>query len=129
MKLILISVGLLLSVQANATPIFRQLTEGLYDGGGTNITVTAQTVQIETGCSHGHFDRPTLNGNGTFFVDGFMQSEMMTMPPPPEKKVRFEGLVSRDGKQMKLTIVEGGSKNTELSFKKAAQLPHLMKCR
>lgn len=112
-----------------STVTHRLLNKGLYDGGGTNLTVAAKTVRIEMGCAHGEFTRPVLSGNGTFFVDGFMQSEMMSMPPPAKRNVRYEGSISSDGRELKLTIIENGIRSGEMVFKKSAQLPYLMKCR
>lgn len=130
MKLLMIAMGLMFSLQTMAsTATHRSLNKGLYDGGGTNLTVGTKTAQIEMGCSHGDFARPTLNGNGTFFADGFIQSEMMSMPPPAKRSVHYEGSISKDGKELKLTIVEKGVRSSEMIFKKTTSLPHLMKCR
>lgn len=130
MKLLLIAASLVLSVQSMAsTKVDRLLNKGLYNGAGTNLTVDAKSVHIEMGCSHGDFARPTLNGNGTFFADGVTQSEVMSMPPPTKRNVRYEGSISTDGKELKLTMIENGVRSSELVFKKAVVLSHLMKCR
>jgi len=86
----------LASAPAFATPGER-LADGIYNGPAISVTVQKTVVKVQLGCAHGEFANNKLNYENHFGGHGWIQSDMLTFPPPPKEPATYTGFVSVSG--------------------------------
>ncbi len=102
------------------------LPKGLYGGKGINVAVIGNKVTVELGCSHGEFSTPSLDQEGSFTAEGWMETDLM-MQNKPKVPTEFTG--NLNGANLSLQLVNANGKEGSYSLTKGKVQPPLMKCK